>query len=77
MAPDQLAVISELTTTDKGFKIKLRDPHAAIRQISKMQAWDEPPKAPAVPDRLPAPVVVMSAEEYKQARAEMLAKDDC
>lgn len=77
MHPDQLAAIAELTATDNGFKIKLRDADKAIAQIAKMQAWDKAPKAPVDGAGMPAPILTMTVEEYKQARREMLAEDDC
>lgn len=40
----QLAVISELTATSAGIKVKLHNPLAALQQLASMQGWDKPAK---------------------------------
>lgn len=66
------AAIKSVTMTKFGPKIEMYDARGAIEQLSKMQGWDAPQKV----DHSGA-VAVLGKEEYKQARKEMLANDDC
>ncbi len=45
--PEQMQAIAELTATRDGFKIKMHDPKAAIKQLADMAGWNAPTKVQA------------------------------
>lgn len=76
--PEKLAAITELAATKDGIKIKTHSPLAAIQQLAKMQGWESAQKHElSGPGGTPIPIAPMTKDEYKQARREMLADDDC
>lgn len=76
--PEKLSAIAELAATKDGIKIKTHSPLQAIQQLAKMQGWESAQKHElSGPGGTPIPVAPMTKEEYKQARREMLADDDC
>lgn len=76
--PEKLAAIAELAATKDGIKIKTHSPLQAIQQLAKMQGWESAQKHElSGPGGTPIPIAPMTKDEYKQARREMLADDDC
>lgn len=66
------SAIKSVTMTKNGPKIEMYDATAAIQQLAKMQGWESAQKVDHS-----GVVAVLGKEEYKQARKEMLADDDC
>ncbi|WP_319172830.1 terminase small subunit [Pseudomonas aeruginosa] len=76
--PQKMAAISELAATKDGIRIKTHSPLQAIQQLAKMQGWESATKHEVSgPDGGPLAVATLTKEDYKQARKEMLAEDDC
>ncbi|WXL23926.1 terminase small subunit [Ectopseudomonas mendocina] len=76
--PKKLSAIAELSATKDGIKIKTHSPLQAIQQLAKLQGWESATKHEVSgPNGGPVAVAALSKEEYKQARREMLEKDDC
>lgn len=67
------AAIKSVTMTKFGPKIEMYDATSAIAQIAKMQSWDAPAKLDV---NATVGVSVLTPDDYKAARAEMLGKDD-
>lgn len=66
------AAIKSVTMTKMGPKIEMYDARDAIVQIGKMQGWEAPQKT-----EHSGMVAMLSKNDYKQARKEMLKDDDC
>ena len=76
--PDVAACIKSVTMTKFGPKIELFDKMQSKRLLAELAGYTEKAKLEVSgPNGNPLTVVKMSAQEYKQARQEMLDVDDC
>lgn len=72
------AAIKSVTMTKFGPKIEMHDARDAIQQLARMQGWDSATRHEHTgKNGGPIETATLTKEEYKQARKEMLADDDC
>eukprot|EP00456_Euglypha_rotunda_P042666 TRINITY_DN33316_c0_g1_i10.p1 TRINITY_DN33316_c0_g1~~TRINITY_DN33316_c0_g1_i10.p1 ORF type:complete len:218 (+),score=49.37 TRINITY_DN33316_c0_g1_i10:26-679(+) len=74
---DTAAAISEVAQTQHGIKIKFHDKKAALTDLGKMLGMFVDKVEHTGKNGGPVEMAHLSREEFKQARREMLADDDC
>lgn len=74
---DTAAAISEISQGKEGLKVKFHDKKGALVDIGRHLGMFKERVEHTGKDGGPVEVVTLGKEEYKQARKEMLANDDC
>ena len=74
---DTAAAIAEVSQGQHGVKIKFHDKKGALTDLGKMLGMFVDKVEHTGKNGGPVEVATLSKEEYKQARREMLADDDC